>query len=81
MPESYSDAIERLARQLGLKPGCIEDLRALTRLRNLLVHRYWVIDDRKIHGDVGGSFKCSGELLKAVGEKYGEDQVFRGKAE
>lgn len=71
MAESYSEALERLARLLGLRPSCIEDLKALARLRNLLVHGYWVVDDRKIHGDVGRSLRCVEDLLGAVGERYG----------
>jgi Protein of unknown function DUF86. len=31
---------------------------ALIRLRNLLVHRYWVIDDERVYWSVRNNFKC-----------------------
>ena len=33
------------------------DLLNLVKLRNLLVHRYWVIDDRRIYESIRKDFK------------------------
>jgi len=33
------------------------DLLSFIRLRNLLVHRYWVIDDKKIYDSIKSDFK------------------------
>lgn len=41
------------------------------KLRNLLVHRYWVIDDRKVMSSVRENFKCVERFLKWVEERYG----------
>jgi uncharacterized protein YutE (UPF0331/DUF86 family) len=38
----------------------------LIRLRNLLVHRYWIIDDRKIYEDVRKDFKNVLSFLEKV---------------
>ncbi|MDK6027918.1 DUF86 domain-containing protein [Ignisphaera sp. 4213-co] len=35
----------------------LRDIEALIRLRNLLVHRYWVIDDRRIYENVKNDFR------------------------
>jgi uncharacterized protein YutE (UPF0331/DUF86 family) len=35
-------------------------------LRNLLVHRYWVINDENIYESIKGDFKCVEEFLKNV---------------
>ncbi|WP_222702305.1 HepT-like ribonuclease domain-containing protein [Staphylothermus hellenicus] len=48
----------------------------LVRLRNLLVHRYWVIDDKRVYEDVRNNFRCVEELLDRIGDRYGGDQVF-----
>jgi Uncharacterized conserved protein len=36
---------------------------ALIRLRNLFVHRYWVIDDERVYWSVRNNFKCIPALL------------------
>ena len=36
--------------ETGLVPrGLVERLARAARLRNLLVHRYWVVDDRRVY--------------------------------
>ncbi|MCD6443554.1 DUF86 domain-containing protein [Candidatus Bathyarchaeota archaeon] len=39
-------------------------------LRNLLVHRYWTIDDGKVYENIKSDFKCVEELLKKVEEEF-----------
>jgi len=68
-PESRSDAVLRVGREKGLK--CTEDLVKILRLRNLLVHRYWEIDDRRVYTSVRESFKCVEEFDRSVEEQYG----------
>jgi uncharacterized protein YutE (UPF0331/DUF86 family) len=36
----------------------------LVKLRNLFVHKYWVIDDRRIYMDVRRDFRCVEGVLK-----------------
>jgi len=40
-------------------------------LRNILVHRYWTVDDVKVYDFVKGNFKCVEQLIKGVEERYG----------
>lgn len=41
------------------------------RLRNLLVHRYWVIDDKRIYEEVRKNFGKIIELINRVKGLYG----------
>lgn len=49
-PASNSDAVLVLARHGVLDPGLADTVAAAVRLRNLLVHRYAEIDDRRVVG-------------------------------
>jgi uncharacterized protein YutE (UPF0331/DUF86 family) len=68
-PESYSDCFTYLQNK-GIII-CAEDLVKMIRLRNLLVHRYWIVDDLKVYASIEKNFKCTEDLLKASGERYG----------
>lgn len=68
-PESYSECFDLLEKR-GLV-SCAEDLIKLSRLRNLVVHRYWVIDDSKVYDSIRGNFICVQELVEGVSRKYG----------
>jgi uncharacterized protein YutE (UPF0331/DUF86 family) len=50
--------------RIGVK--CFKDLEALSRLRNLLVHRYWVVRDDLVYNCVRDDFKCVLEFTEAV---------------
>jgi uncharacterized protein YutE (UPF0331/DUF86 family) len=67
-PESYSDCLAYL-RDKGIV-GCAEDLIKIIRMRNLLVHRYWEVDDFKVYSSVKENFRCVEEFLKTVEERY-----------
>ncbi len=49
---------------------CAKDLTALVRLRNLLVHRYWVINDDQIYNAIKSNFRAVEGFLKSVKERY-----------
>ena len=55
-PDSYSDCLSRL-RDAGII-DCAEDLVKIIRMRNLLVHRYWNVDDSMVYSSVRGNFEC-----------------------
>jgi len=46
--EGYVEAMRFLVRVNIVKPELGEKLVRLARLRNLLVHRYWVVDDNRV---------------------------------
>jgi uncharacterized protein YutE (UPF0331/DUF86 family) len=65
-PESYSDCFREVSSRLGL--GCARDLEAMVRLRNLLVHRYWVVRDEIVYESVKKDFRCVEEFVSRVRE-------------
>ena len=65
MPKSYADAVRFVSEKLNVT--CVNDLVALVKLRNILVHRYWNVDDREVYDSVKCDFKCFEELLRAIG--------------
>ena len=64
VPASYRECLIEVGRRLGVP--CIDDLSALIGLRNILVHRYFEVDDRRVHGFVRGNFTCVAEFLARV---------------
>ena len=62
-PETPLHALRAL-RDAGLvRDDEYRDAVGIIRLRNLLVHRYWAIDDKRIYDNVRGDFE---NLLKLV---------------
>ncbi|MEM2106294.1 MAG: HepT-like ribonuclease domain-containing protein [Candidatus Bathyarchaeia archaeon] len=68
-PSLYKDCVAYICRREGV--GCVEDVEALVGMRNLLLHRYWNIDDQFIHSLVKSNFKCVHQLLGRIVSKYG----------
>jgi len=63
-PRTYVEAVEQLAKRLGVT--CVDELKALVRLRNLLVHAYWTIDDERVHRSIRDDFTYVRELLEKL---------------
>jgi len=53
----------------------LEELKALTRLRNMLLHRYSTIDDKLVYESARRDFRCVEDLLARVREAHGGNQV------
>lgn len=68
-PRSYAECFKLLEANELIESA--EDLVKMVRLRNLLVHRYWIIDDAKVYKAVKEDFERVLELLEKVREKYG----------
>ena len=43
-----------------------EDILRFLRMRNLLVHRYWTVDDRKIYENIKSDFNSIENFLEVV---------------
>jgi len=67
-PQSYSECL-KIMEEKGIC-DCAKDLVAIIRLRNLLTHRYWTIDDAQVYDSIKKDFKCVDEFLRSVREKY-----------
>lgn len=67
-PQSYSECFKLLEERRV--HGCAKDLTAITRLRNLLTHHYWIIDDKQIHESIRDNFRSVDEFVKKVKQRY-----------
>lgn len=67
-PESYSECF-MLLESRGIIDNS-EEVIKIARLRNLLVHRYWRVDDALIYRSIKNDFKEIELLLKKIGERY-----------
>lgn len=68
-PRSYAECFKLL--EAGGLIESAEDLVKMVRLRNLLVHRYWIIDDARVYRAVKEDFEHLLEFVKKVEGKYG----------
>jgi uncharacterized protein YutE (UPF0331/DUF86 family) len=67
-PASYAGCFQELER-LGILPSDLtERLMAMARFRNLLVHRYWNVDDRRVLSFARCDISDLEDFLRAVGE-------------
>ena len=67
-PSSYRESVRFIAERLNM--GCISDLESIVGLRNLLIHRYWTVDDERVYESVKENFHCIEGLLKRIEETY-----------
>lgn len=47
-PTAYAECFEKLAAQGVIDSALAERLKAMARFRNLLLHRYWEVDDQRV---------------------------------
>ena len=50
--EGYADCFRRLGERKAIAEELAERLASAARLRDLLVHRYWEIDDRRVYSSI-----------------------------
>ncbi|MCD6357936.1 MAG: DUF86 domain-containing protein [Thermoprotei archaeon] len=67
-PQGYPDCFARLGVKGVLPRGLAERLASAARLRNLLVHRYWVIDDERVYESVRRGLKDFEEFVSRIRE-------------
>jgi uncharacterized protein YutE (UPF0331/DUF86 family) len=67
-PQSYSQCF-KIMEEEGIC-NCAKDLTAIMRLRNLLTHRYWTIDDAQVYNSIKGNFKAIDKFLRSVKDRY-----------
>ncbi len=65
-PETPIHALKLLADKNLIQRSLSEELVKIIKLRNLLVHRYWVIDDKIIYDAIKKDFKYVEEFIKRV---------------
>jgi len=65
-PGSSIEAFKVLMDRGLLTSEEFDDFAKLARLRNLLVHRYWIIDDRRIYYEVKKNFKHVKNFIEKI---------------
>ncbi len=70
-PETPISALRILVDEGLMKESEFDDAASLVRLRNLLVHRYWLVDDRRIYNNARQDFKNIRSFISRVGDKLG----------
>jgi uncharacterized protein YutE (UPF0331/DUF86 family) len=65
-PETPIHALKLLADKNFIQRSLSEELVKIIKLRNLLVHRYWVVDDKIIYDAIKKDFKYVEEFIKRV---------------
>ena len=63
-PETPIHAFRLLAERGLISNEASMELSELVKLRNLLVHRYWVIDDEKVYESIKRDFRCVEEFIE-----------------
>jgi len=77
--ECYVDAMKRLGELGIVSSGDVGALIRLARLRNLLVHRYWIVDDGRILEEAGrGGVDAVRRALEAVRRFVDESSACHG---
>ncbi len=65
-PTTPSESFRALAERGLIKNKELYDLIGLIRLRNILVHRYWVIDDRRLYENVRKDFSSVKRFVERI---------------
>lgn len=69
-PSTPTQTFRLLADRGLLSEGELDDLVKLVRLRNLIVHRYWIVDDRRIYESVKKNFKMVVSFVKRIKDVF-----------
>lgn len=65
-PSDYADAFRSLAEAGVLEAGLSDRLQAMARFRNVLVHGYADVDDRRVHGFLRDDLKDLRAFVAAI---------------
>jgi uncharacterized protein YutE (UPF0331/DUF86 family) len=71
VPLSYPECFEVLGDEGILEKSLADSLRTLARFRNLLVHRYWDVDDQRVLQIARTQLGDLEQFLEAVGRVTG----------
>lgn len=71
VPLSYPECFEVLGDEGILEKSLADSLRAMARFRNLLVHRYWDVDDQRVLQIARTQLGDLEQFLEAVGRITG----------
>lgn len=75
VPEDYGDTFRVMAEAGALPPEFAEELVAMGKFRNRLVHLYWEVDDRQVHQLLRNRLPDFSRFLKALAEYLGLSDI------
>jgi uncharacterized protein YutE (UPF0331/DUF86 family) len=70
VPEGYAACFGLLVQAGCLEPELGRHMAQIAALRNLLVHRYWDIDDRRVHASLPGDTATLDSFAAAVAARF-----------
>ncbi len=70
-PETPIHAFKALRDHGLIDEYVYEELVKFIRVRNLIVHRYWIVDDRLIYENIKSDFRAIREFIKAIEKVVG----------
>jgi uncharacterized protein YutE (UPF0331/DUF86 family) len=73
-PTDYADAFRSLAEAGVLEESLSQPLEEMARFRNLLIHVYAEVDDRRVHGFLQSDLTDLALLARAVLERFGREE-------
>ncbi len=79
-PESYSDCFNVLKDSKIISENLAGRLVKMAQFRNLLVHRYWKIDDKRVNETLKKNLKDLEEYLKEIGKYLKKETGFNEQA-
>jgi uncharacterized protein YutE (UPF0331/DUF86 family) len=65
-PQDHADCFQVLGELGFLEEGFIDRLKRMARFRNLLVHLYWKVDDRKVYAILKEDIRDIREYLEVI---------------
>jgi uncharacterized protein YutE (UPF0331/DUF86 family) len=68
VPKGYPDCFEKLSEARIITKELGEKLKKLASLRNILIHKYWEIDDRKIFRSAKENIGDFEQFLRQINE-------------
>jgi uncharacterized protein YutE (UPF0331/DUF86 family) len=68
VPKGYPDCFEKLSDAQIIKKELADKLKKIASLRNIVIHKYWQIDDRKVFKSTKENIDDFGEFLRQVNE-------------
>ncbi|MFQ6081950.1 MAG: DUF86 domain-containing protein [Candidatus Aminicenantia bacterium] len=66
VPKGYPDCLEKLSDAEIITKELGNKLRKVASLRNIIIHKYWEIDDRKVFRSVKENIEDFEEFLKQI---------------
>ncbi len=70
-PDNVHEALILLEERKFIGRTEREEISGLMRLRNILVHRYWIVDDYLVYQNVKEDFEIVEKLIERIRDEFG----------